>query len=136
MAGTRKYGASATVATNAIGGLQGVSFSGRGAEVIEVTEHRTGVDALKNLREKMGGLVDSGQVTFTANYIKNDVGQEKLRSDVGLSVAFLVTFSDGATVAGTGVISEASPPSPDGTEGAMEVSGTIDITGTLTFSES
>jgi predicted secreted protein len=135
MAGTRKYGVGVTVATSAVGGLQGVSFSGRSAEVIDVTQHRTGADALKNYREKLAGLIDSGQCTVTANYIKNDVGQEAARDGIGTEVAVVVTFSDASTATFSGIVSEASAPSPDDIEGEMIFAFTIDITGKITFAE-
>lgn len=129
MAGTRAYGASITVGGSAVGGLLSIVGSGRSAEIIDTTQHRTGVDAAKNYREKMGGLIDSGQVAVTVNYIKDDVGQEKLRDEIGNTLACVITWSDATSASFDAIVSEANLPSVNDVTGKMEQSFTLDITG-------
>lgn len=95
MAGEKSYGVTALIDGDAIGGLQDVQIDGVSVEIIDMTEHRTGVDALKGWREKKGGLKDPGNITILANYKEGDVGQESWRDQPGETLQLVVTLSTG-----------------------------------------
>lgn len=83
-------------------------------------------------REKMLGLIDEGQFSFSLNFYAADTGQAAaLAARENKTLCnFRITFSDDTTMTFTGYVT--SFPKSGGTDGKVEGSITIEITGEVT----
>lgn len=119
----KSFGASITVATNLVGGLTAINNGGIEAEVIDVTNH----DSPDNSREFIGGLLDGGEITMEGQYVFGDEGQDHLRDNIGATVAFVLSYSTGSKITGSGVVVTAGEGAP--LEGAVPFNATIKVSG-------
>lgn len=125
MSGIKSFGATLTVATNAIGGLTDANISGTDVSMIDITDH----GSTSGYKEYVGGLKDGGTLEFSGNFKIADTGQVYLRANPGATAAFVLTFSDGSTATGSGVVGPFSPTNPlDGKVGftcSLKISGPV-----------
>lgn len=126
MAKTKSFGTTVTAGGTAVLGLTDVSFSGGDVPTFDITTHDSTAKAF------VAGLVDNGTLELSGKFDPADAGQDALRSGVGTSVAFVVTYPNSATVscsAIVGVMNESSP-----LEGTVDFSVSCKITGAKTYS--
>lgn len=99
------------------------------ADSIDVTAH----DSADSYREKISGLLDSGQATFDLNYDDTNTGHAWLSSNLGTVKSFKVTFSGSTpkTATFSGFVSGVTPELPH--DNKQTCSCTIEITGKVTI---
>lgn len=129
MAKIKALGATITVATNNIGGLNGITIPESVAADVDVTTHDS------TAREYIGGLVDSGTVTLTGKFNIADTGQTYLRTAAnqgGSPVACVVTLSDDSTASFNAVVVGFGTNVGD-VDGAVEFTASLRISGAVTY---
>lgn len=126
MAKTRTYGGTLKIAGVLVGGLTGVQRTGASTNIISTTSWDSGGRA-----QKIGGVIDEGQITATGFYDRADAGIIKIKEVEGDTVAFEWAKADGI-VSGDLVV---SPLEIDGSDedGMVTFSFTGDITGAITI---
>lgn len=126
MAKTKSFGTAVTAGGSSVGGLTDVNLSGGDVPTFDMTTH----DSVA--KEFVPGLVDYGTLEMSGKFNPADTGQDSLRSGVGTTVAFVVTYPNSATVtfsAIVGVMNESAP-----LEGSVDFSISCKITGAKTYS--
>jgi hypothetical protein len=123
MAKIRSFGATITVATNAVGGLTEINGPVPEAAMIDSTT----LGSANNAREFCGGLIDGGVVTLAGKYDFADVGQTYLRDHIGGSAACVKTHSSGSKCTFTGIIQAVGCDNPLDDE--VTFAATIKVTG-------
>ena len=122
----RSHGATISVATNNIGGFLNHSMSGSTAPEIKTTTQADDADTF------VGGIPDYGTLEITGQFLVADAGQTYLRSNLGATAAFVVTYSDGTTDSFSGVISSYDKDNPEddvvGFTSSIKISGEVTTT--------
>ena len=109
-----------------------VDFQGPGgqATVIDVTHLKS------TAREKLIGLPDEGQFTFSMNFVPGEVGQKALRAarTARTKHTFVLEYSDGVTTATfEGFV--LGFQSSGGVDAKVDANVTIEITGAVTYND-
>lgn len=129
MAKMKSLGASITVASNTIGGLNGITIPESESADIDVTTHDS------DAKEYLGGLSDFGVVTLTGKYNRSDTGQAYLSNPAnqgGAPVACVVTFSDSSTASFDAVVKGFGVTVGD-VDSAVEFTASLRISGDVTY---
>lgn len=106
-------------------GLSGPSMS---REIIDVTTY----DSIDGYREKIGGLRDGGQITFTLNYRRSTyiIFKQAFEKDEPEQYRVVLPDEEGTTLTFTGLVTELPLTIPEGdritTEITIEISGKVD----------
>lgn len=129
MATIKSYGVAVSVASNDIGDLTDVVFSGGDVNFVDMTTH----DSTGGWKEFLGGLKDGGSLDLTCAFDTADTGQDYLRSNPGGSGAVVVTLSDGATASFTGIIGMAQVSNP--LDDKVEMTCSIKVSGAITYAD-
>lgn len=108
--------------------VSSISPVGETTNLIDVT-------SLSSLaREYIGGLQDGTEVTIEGNRVKNDAGQEHLRDNIGATMVFVITLSNGDTISYNAVNLEYNTAGI-GVEDKVMFSNRVKITGDITYTE-
>jgi hypothetical protein len=126
MAKTKSFGTAVTVGGSTIGGLTDVNFSGGDIPNFDMTTHDS------TAKEFVPGLVDYGTLELSGKFNNADAGQDALRSGVGTTVTFVVTYPNAATVTCSAIIGVMNESAP--LEGSVDFSISCKITGAKTYS--
>ena len=126
MAKTKSFGTIVTVGGSAVGGLTDVNFSGGDIPNFDMTTHDS------TAKEFVPGLVDYGTIELSGKFNPSDGGQDALRSGVGTTVAFIVTYPNSATVTCSAIIGVMNESAP--LEGSVDFSVSCKISGAKTYS--
>ena len=126
MAKTKSFGTTVTVATNAIGGLRSIGITGADVPFIDITTH----DSVA--KEFVPGLIDSGTIDLEGLIDFSDAGQDHLRSNTGISAAFVVTLPNSETISFNAIIGAMNVDVP--LEDGVSFTVSCKITGAITFS--
>lgn len=106
-------------------GLSGPSMS---REIIDVTTY----DSIDGYREKIGGLRDGGQITFTLNYRRSTyiIFKQAFEKDEPEQYRVVLPDEEATTLTFTGLVTELPLTIPEGdritTEITIEISGKVD----------
>lgn len=114
MAKSKSFGTTVSVNAVAITGINDITLSGAEVPFIDITTNDS------SAKEFVAGLIDNGTLELTGKFDNASTGQDYLRSNTGLSKAFLITLPSAATIGFNAVI------------GAMNE--TISFEGTVDFS--
>lgn len=129
MSKMKSLGATLSVASNLVGGLNGITIPESDAADIDLTTHESPA------REYAGGLADFGVVTVTGKYDPSDTGQSYLADPAnqgGDPVACVVTFSDSTTASFSAVVKGFGVTVGD-VDSAVEFSASLRISGEVTY---
>ena len=125
MAKTKSFGTTVSAGASAIGGLTDVNLSGGDVPNFDMTTHDS------TAKEFVPGLVDYGTLELSGKFNNADPGQDALRSGVGTTVAFVVTYPNSATVSFSAIIGVMNESAP--LEGSVDFSISCKITGAKTY---
>ena len=126
MAKSKSFGTTCTVNATAILGLNDVNFSGADVTTHEMTTHDS------TAKEFAAGLVDYGTLELSGKFDNADSGQDYLRTNVGATKTFVVTYPNAATITCSAIIGAMNESSP--TEGTVDFSISCKLTGAKTYS--
>lgn len=126
MAGKKSFGVTVTIDATAIGGLTNASNSGGDVSFIDTTSH----DSTGGWREFVGGLIDGGTFDLEGNYDLADAGQLLLISEIGESVAVVMTFSDGSTATCNAIVGKYDVANE--LDGLIQFTCPLKVTGPIT----
>lgn len=126
MAKTKSFGTGVTVNATAILGLNDVQFSGGEVTTHDMTTHDS------TAKEYAAGLVDYGTLEISGKFDNADAGQDYLRTNVGATKTFVVTYPNAATVTCSAIIGVMNESAP--TEGTVDFSVSCKLTGAKTYS--
>lgn len=122
----KSYGVAVTVATNDVGELSDVSFSGGDVNMVDTTNHDSA-----GVKEFLGGLIDGGTLDLSGNYKVADTGQAYLFGNEGATAAVVVTFSDSSTASFSGVVGKYEVSNP--LDEVVTFSCPIKVSGAITI---
>lgn len=109
--------------------IQQVAFSGSKVDLVDVTN----TQSPNRRREFIATLIDSGELTFSANFIPGDTSQADLRDtmDLAAAVNWLVTLPNSlGTLAFAGIITSLDKSLDFSKE--AKLTGKVKITGPIT----
>lgn len=129
MAKMKSLGATLSVASNTVGGINTITLPESDVADIDLTTHDS------TAREYAGGLADFGVVNVTGKFDPADTGQAYLSDSAnqgGDPVACVVTFSDGSTASFSAVVKGFGVTVGD-VDTPVEFSASLRISGDVTY---
>ena len=117
-------GTTLKINSNLVGGLTDISIPETTADIIDITSHSSS----SGFKEKILGLKDTADLSFTANFIKGDVGQVYVRTNQGASTTFEIALPNGVKWTGSCIL--------NGCSGSIPVDGKVTFTFKLAISGS
>lgn len=127
MAKIKSFGVAVTVGGTSIGELTDVQLTGGDVTMVDLTTH----DSTGGYKEFTGGLIDAGTLELTGKYDIADTGQTALRTNIGASTAFVVTFSDNSTASFDAIPSVFNTTNP--LDDAVEFTCSCKVDGAITY---
>lgn len=115
-----------------LGEVSGVTWPGFSTEILDATHTRSP----GGRREKIGGVIDPGQVTATLRVVPGSAGLKRLYEDAGKTLDFVVEFPAPIGQDCTfQAILESWAPSEAGISSLIEGTITLAVTGPITWAE-
>lgn len=127
--GTLGKGATLKINNNLVGGLKEIQIPEISIDMVDITSHST----VSNFKEKIAGLYDVGDISFTCNFIKSDVGQAYVRSNFGDETTFEIELSNGVKWTGPCVVGGHGGTAPVDKE--ITFTFKLHVTGEVTVTE-
>ena len=118
----QRWNGSAFVDIARVFGLSGPTMS---RDVVEVTTY----DSLEGYREKIGGLRDGGQITFSLNFRRTTylLFKGDFESDTAVDYQVVLPDTDATTMTFTGLVVELPLTVPEGDRITVDI--TVEISG-------
>lgn len=115
-----------------IGDIAGVTPPGYTAEILDVTHQ----ESPGKIREKVGGVLDAGQVTATIRYVPGTPGTQRLYQDAGKTLDWVIEFPEdiGWNCEFRAVL-ESFVPAEAGPSTVLEGTLTLSVTGPINWVE-
>lgn len=114
---------------NPIALVYGISGPSMSREMVEITTY----DSVDGYREKIGGLRDAGQLTFTLNFRRSTymLLKDDFENDDNLNYKVILPDTDKTTLELEGLVTELPMTVPEGDRITVDV--TIEISGKVTI---
>lgn len=115
-----------------IGDIVGVTPPGYTAEILD----RTHQESPGKIREKIGGVIDAGQVTATIRYVPGSPGTARLYADAGKTLDWVIEFPpDVGHNCTFKAVLESFVPGEAGISTLLEGTLTLAVSGPITWEE-
>lgn len=115
-----------------IGDIVGVTPPGYTAEILD----RTHQESPGKIREKIGGVIDAGQVTATIRYVPGSPGTDRLYADAGKTLDWVIEFpADVGHNCSFKAVLESFVPGEAGISTLLEGTLTLAVSGPITWEE-
>ena len=132
-AATKALGTTISIDATPIGSLSSIGGVEITADEIDATNH----DSALGFRERITGLLDTGALEISGQYVNADTGQAALMTASGASTgtptaaAFIITYPDFSTISFDAVITRIVPVGEATVDGLLTFSATLRPTGAV-----